>query len=116
VENVGQVVFQDGRSADHGFSGSPSSINSNFHNIYIILQHSNYRRLGKRIVHNVCKLIVNHPFYFNAMRKLTFILLYFKLLLANSNLSRDSAFSFKLILLSKQPECISWPFFKTFFL
>jgi len=25
VENVGQVVVQDGRSADHGVSGSPSS-------------------------------------------------------------------------------------------
>ena len=25
VENVGQVVVQDGRSADHGVSGSPST-------------------------------------------------------------------------------------------
>jgi len=26
VENVGQVVVQDGRSVDHGVSGSPSSL------------------------------------------------------------------------------------------
>jgi len=25
VENVGQVIVQDGRSVDHGVSGSPSS-------------------------------------------------------------------------------------------
>ena len=33
MENVGQVVVQDGRSADHGVSGSPSrffSVNSSF--------------------------------------------------------------------------------------
>jgi len=70
--NVGQAVVQDGRSADHGIRGSSVSylsINKCFQAengsqiIYRIRQHSNYRRLGKRVIQNVCKLICRPPLF-----------------------------------------------------
>jgi len=35
VENMGQVVVQDGRSADHGVSGSPSSFEGILRGVFL---------------------------------------------------------------------------------